>query len=185
MGWVRGKTWCAAGVSVTAAAAVTAGVIAAVTGSALWPFGHHQQAAGPQARHYLDATACLLTDPGGIASGTPGAPAWKAMQTASLATHVMVSYLPDTGPADATVMLSTLMERKCGVIITTGTPVAKVIKAAKADRHQSFVLVAAGTAGAGLTRTSNTIIVSPSGAPARIDEAIRALASQAQTSGPS
>lgn len=180
--WTAGvKTWWAAAVSVAVAAALTAGVLAAVTGSALWPFGHHQPAARPQARHYLDATACLLTDPGGIAPGTPGAPVWKAMQTASLATHVMVTYLPDTGRADAAVILSTLMQRQCGVIITTGTPAAKVIKAAKADRHQNFVLVAAsGTAGpAGVP---NTIVVSPASAPARIDQAIRALASQAKTS---
>jgi hypothetical protein len=176
------KSWLAVGVSVVAAAAVTAGLIGAVTGSGPWPFGHHQQAAGPQARRYLNASACLLTDPSGIAPGTPGAPVWKAMQTASLATHVMVSYLPDTGPADAAIMLSTLMERQCGVIITTGTPAAKVMKAAKADRRQSFVLVAAsGTVGS--AETSNTIIVSPTGAPARIDQAIRALASQARTSG--
>jgi hypothetical protein len=193
MGWVRGlaggsggtlsvKRWWVAGLSVAVAVAVTAGIIAAATGSSLWPFGHHQAAAAPQARHYLDTTACLLTDRSGIAPGTPGAPAWKAMQTASLATHVMVSYLPDTGRADATVMLSTLMERQCGVIITTGTPAAKVIKAAKADRHQSFVLVAAsGTADQ--AGTPNTIIVSPAGAPARIDRAIRALASQARTPG--
>jgi hypothetical protein len=193
MGWLRGlagrsgttlgiKKWLVAGISVAAAAAVTVGIIAAATGSSLWPFGHHQSAAAPQARQYLNITACLLTDSRGIAPGTPGAPAWKAMQTASLATHVMVSYLPDTGGADATVMLSTLMERQCGVIITTGTPAAKVIKAAKADRQQSFVLVAASVP-ASPAGTPNTIIVSPAGAPARIDRAIRALAAQARAPG--
>lgn len=191
MGWIRGLAggsggagarWVAVSVSVAVAAAVTAGIIAAATGSALWPFGRHQPAAAPQARHYLDATACLLTDRSGIAPGTPGASVWKAMQTASLATHVMVSYLPDTGRADAAVMLSTLMERQCGVIITTGTPAAKVIKAAKADQHQKFVLVAASVP-ASPVGVPNTIVVSPGGAPARIDQAIHALASQARTSG--
>jgi hypothetical protein len=193
MGWVRGlaggsggilgiKKWLVAGISVAAAAAVTAGIIAAATGTSLWPFGHQQSVAVPQARHYLDTTACLLTDSRGIAPGTPGAPVWKAMQNASLATHVMVSYLPDTGRSDAAVMLSTLMERQCGVIITTGTPAAKVIKAAKADRQQNFVLVAASVP-ASPAGTPNTTIVSPAGAPARIDRAIRALASQARTAG--
>jgi hypothetical protein len=193
MGWVRRladgsggtsgiKKWLIAGISVAAAAAVTGGIIAAATGSSPWPFGHQQPAAVPQARHYLDTTACLLTDSRGIAPGTPGAPVWKAMQDASLATHVMVSYLPDTGRADAAVMLSTLMERQCGVIITTGTPAAKVIKAAKADRRQSFVLVAASVP-ASPAGAPNTIVVSPAGAPARIDRAIRALAAQARAPG--
>ena len=43
------------------------------------------------------------------------------MQNASLTTHVMVGYLPGTGPANATLMINTLGQRHCGVIITTGT----------------------------------------------------------------
>jgi hypothetical protein len=179
-GTLNARTRLAAGISVAAAAVVTAGLIAAATGS--WPFGHHQPAARPQARHYLDVTACLLTDSRGIAPGAPGAPAWKAMQAASLATHVMVSYLPDAGRAGAAVMLSTLMERQCGVIITTGTPAAQVIKAAKADRQQNFVLVSAAVP-ASPAGTPNTIIVSPAGAPARIDRVIRALAAHARAPG--
>jgi hypothetical protein len=100
--------WLAAGACVAAAGAVA---------WALWP---SNPATAPQARHYLNVTACLLTDSRGIAPGTPGAPAWAAMQNASLATHVMVSYLPDSGPGNATVMLDTLVQRHCGVIITTG-----------------------------------------------------------------
>ena len=52
---------------------------------------------------------CPLTDSRGIAPGTPGAPAWAAMQSASLATHVMVGYLPGTGPGNATLMINTLV----------------------------------------------------------------------------
>jgi hypothetical protein len=174
----RAKLWLTVSASVAGAAVVTAGVIAAVTG-----FGNHQQAvAAPQARRYLNATACLLTDPSGITPGAAGAPAWKAMQSASLATHVMVSYLPDTGSGTASDMLGTLMERKCGVIIATGAPAAEVVKAAKSDRHQEFVLVAAP----GVARSRgmpNLAVVSPAGAPTLIDQAIRALASQAQSSG--
>lgn len=174
--------WLAAGASIAGAALVAAGVTAVVSpGTGPWPFGHRQQSAGPPARVYLNATACLLTDPSGITSGAPGATAWRAMQTASLATHVMVSYLPDTGPADAGVMLTTLAQRKCGVIITTAAPVAKLIRAAKADRRQDFVLVTPSGA-AGGAASANTVIVSPADAPARIDQAIRALASQAQPS---
>ncbi len=176
MGWVRRH------VRVAAAGAVTAGVIAVVTGAALWPSEHHQPAAGPQARRYLNATACLLTDPGGITPGAPGAPVWRAMQTASLATHVMVSYLPEPSPAAAQVMLGTLMERQCGVIVITGTSAAEAVKAAKADRHQKLVLVDASST-AGAAGMSNLVIVSPASMPVRIDQAIRALASQAQPSG--
>jgi hypothetical protein len=182
------RRWLVPGASVVAAAVVTAWVIAAVTGSPLWPFGSSRpHAAGPHARVYLNATACLLTDPGGIAPGTPGAPAWRAMQAASLATHVMVSYLPDTGPGDAGVMLSTLAQRRCGVIIATGIPAAKVIKAARAQRRQKFLLVVSpGHASPGHAAPAgppNAVIVSSAGAPARIDQAIRALAGQARASG--
>jgi hypothetical protein len=167
------------GTGIVGAVVLAAGVVAAVTSSGHWPFGNQQQSAGPQARHYLSATACLLTDSRGITLGGPGAPAWKAMQSASLATHVMVSYLPDTGPATAPVMLSTLMERKCGVIIAAGTPAAAVVRAAKSDRHQEFVLVAARGA-ASTPPMPNLVVVSPAAAPGRIDQAVRALASQAQ-----
>ena len=178
----KAKFRLALGAAAAGVAAVTAGVIAAFTGSALWPFGHHQQVrAEAQARHYLNATACLLTDPRGITPGAPGAPAWQAMQSASLATHVMVSYLPDTATT-ASVMLGTLTERKCGVIITTGASAAEVVKAAKADRHQRFVLVAPSSA-VGPAGLPNLLVVTPATAPARIDQAIRALAAQARPPG--
>jgi hypothetical protein len=175
------RRWLAAVLSVAGAVAVT---VAVVTGSAPWPFGSSRPHAGtgPQARPYLDATACLLTGPSGIAPGTPGAPVWRAMQAASLATHVMVSYLPDTGPADAAVLLSTLVERRCGVIITSGTSAATVIKVASAGRQQAFVLVVA-PGPAVLAGPPNTVIVSPAGAPARVGRAIRVLAAQARASG--
>jgi hypothetical protein len=166
---MRAKTWLIGVGSIAAAVALT---VAAV---ATWTSGQHRSA--PQARHYLNATACLLTDPRGIAPGTPGAPAWKAMESASLATHVMVSYLPDTGPADAATMLTTLTERRCGVIVATGSPAAAVIKAARANPHQRFVLVAATAALK--PATPDTIVVSPSNAPERIDQVIRGLARQA------
>lgn len=174
MGWVRGR---ASGVALLVVAiAVTVGVVA-LTG--VWPFGHGSGDAGPHARRYLDATACLLTDQRGITSGTSGAPVWRAMRKASLATHVMVTYLAEPGQNDATVMLDTLAQRRCGVIVTAGIPAADVLRAAKADPHQNFVLVAAsGTAGP--TGSSNTVVVSPAGAPARIDQAVRAVAAQAK-----
>ncbi len=134
----RLSIWLAAG-----AGAIAASVLA----WALWP---PNPAAAPHARRYLNVTACLLTDSRGVAPGGAGAPAWAAMQHASLATHVMVSYLPATGPGDAAVLLGTLAERHCGVIITTGTATRQVLAAAKASPHQRFLLIAshptAGTA---------------------------------------
>ena len=163
----RRRMWLAAGAGVAAAAVATAAVAAWLS----WP----QPAVTPSARHYLDVTACLLTTSSGIAPGTPGAPAWKAMQTASLDTHVMVSYLPEPGAADAAAMLATLTERQCGVIIVAGPAPAQVFKAAKAHPHQRFMLVAAnGTATAAVP--SNTVVVSAASAPKRIDQALHALA---------
>ena len=157
-----------------------AGFLAVVVGAAvaggvlLWP----RAAPVPQARQYLDVSACLLTDPNGIVAGTTGAPVWAAMESASLATHVMVSYLPDTGPGDVTPMLNTLVQRRCGVIVTAEAPADAVIAAAKANPHQQFLLVL--PAGGFLPRTPpNATAVSTSAAAARIGQAIHALASQA------
>ena len=155
--------WLAATALVVAAGAVTLAFLPA------------NPATTPQARHYLNVTACLLTDPRGIAPGTPGAPAWAAMQSASLATHVMVSYLPDAGPGDTTDMLSTLVERHCGVIIATGTAARPVLAAARAYPHQRFLLVAAHPA-AGPPSSPNATVVTAADAPRRIDQAIHTLA---------
>jgi hypothetical protein len=140
----------------------------------LWP----RPAPAPQARQYLNVSACLLTDQRGVVPGTPGAPVWAAMESASTATHVMVSYLPDTGPADVTPMLSTLIQRQCGVIITTAADASQVISAAKADPQQHFLVVT--TAGpATMATPANATIVSPAAAAGRIDQTIHALAAQA------
>ena len=156
--------WLAAGACVVAAGAVA---------WALWP---SNPATAPHARHYLNVTACLLTDSRGIAPGTPGAPAWAAMQNASLATHVMVSYLPGSGPGNATVMINTLVQRHCGVIITTGTAASQVLAAARANPHQRFLLVAKHPAAAAMP---NAAVVVAADAPQRIDQAIHTLASAA------
>ncbi|HEY1324790.1 MAG TPA: hypothetical protein VGF32_31330, partial [Streptosporangiaceae bacterium] len=108
-----------------AAGAAALLAIAGVTAWILWP----RPAAAPHARQYLNVSACLLTDPKGVAPGTPAAPVWAAMQSASLVTHVMVSYVPATAPADVKPMLNTLIQRQCGVIVATGTATAGVVEA--------------------------------------------------------
>jgi basic membrane lipoprotein Med (substrate-binding protein (PBP1-ABC) superfamily) len=159
----RAKRWLAA------AGVIAAGVVTWV----VWP----QPSSVPHARQYLNVSACLLTDPSGIVAGSPGASAWAAMEAASLATRVMVSYLPDTGTSDVAPMLNTLVERQCGVIIATDSASSQVIEVAKANPHEHFLLITgAGTVAAA---PSNAVVVSPSAASRRIDQAIHALATQA------
>jgi hypothetical protein len=163
----RLRMWLVLALSVVAAGAAVATWLA-------WP----RPAAVPQARQYLNLSACLLTGPSGIAADTPGAPAWAAMRAASLDSHVMVSYLSDSGPGDAAVMLSTLMQRQCGVIIAAGIAPAQVIRAAGTNPHQHFLLVAARAGGGGTEAApANAAIVSAADAPGRIRQAIHALAS--------
>ena len=143
-----------------------------LAGWAWWP----RPVAAPQARQYLDATACLLTGPRGVVQGAPAAPTWAAMEKASLATHVMVSYLPATAPTDVPVVLNTMVQRRCGVIITDDASPAQVAQAARANPGQRFVLVTSvGVA----TVPANAVVASADTAPARIDQALRALAAAA------
>lgn len=130
----------------------------------------------PQARQYLNVSACLLTDPRGVVPGTPAAPVWTAMQSASLSTRVMVTYLPDTGPSDVSPMLSTLAQRKCGLIITTAVAAGRAMNAARAYPHQQFLII---TADGAAPVPPNALLVPPAAAPARIAQAIRALSDQA------
>ena len=166
----RGRLWFAFAVG-----AVLAVVLALVSaGGAFRP-----RAAAPQARTYLDATACLLTSPAGITQGSAAAPVWASMQAASLVTHVMVSYLPETGPAGAPAMLSTLVQRRCGVIITAGPDPGQVIAAARANPRQRFLLVTAAGSLAGLPVPGNAAVVTAGSAASGIGQALRSLAAAA------
>jgi hypothetical protein len=167
---------------VTAGVAVAV-IVAGIATWALWP----PPTASPQgsASRYLNASACLLTGPSGITPGTASAPVWTAMRSASQATHVMVSYLPDSGPTDVTPMLNTLVERHCGVIIATSDADAAVTKAARANPRQSFLLVAILRAsGAAAARgTPNTVVVPAADASGRIDQALHMLAAHSAKAG--
>jgi len=160
--------------------AATAVVVVVAAGFTTWTLWPHSPT--PRARQYLNVTACLLTGPSGVAPGTSAAPVWTAMQSASVATHVMVSYLPDTGSADAGPMLNALVQRRCGVIIATGGLTAEVSRAGQADPHQRFLLVS--TPGARPARPApNTVVVPAAQAPERIGQTLRALAAHAQPAG--
>jgi hypothetical protein len=160
-----------------AVGAVAVLAVAGVVTWSVWP-----RPAPPHARQYLSVSACLLTDQSGIVAGSPAAPVWAAMQSASLATHVMVSYLPATGPSDVTPMLNTLVQRQCAVIIATGSASSAVAAAGKANPQQRFLLVAApGTPAA--PATQNTVVVSQADAAGRIGQVIRSLAASAPPLG--
>ena len=162
------KLWLVAGITALAAG----GLVLALALSSAAP----RRAPAAHARVYLDTTACLLTSPRGVAPGGPGEPVWGAMEQASEATHVMVSYLPASGPAQVPVLLNTLVERRCGVIVSSGIDPGRVAAAAKANPHQRFLVVVAPGAVAG-ELTPNAQAVSSAQAPARVDRVIRALAS--------
>jgi hypothetical protein len=166
--------WTAA---VTAAAAVVVAVAVVVTAWVLWP--KPAAVTAPRARQYMDASACLLTGSSGISPGTPGAQAWHAMQSASLASHVMVSYLPGSGPAAVPSLLNTLVERKCGVIVVTGAVQDQVTGAARANPGRHFIVVTTSAAAGPAAAPPNTVVVSAADASGPINQAVTALAGTA------
>lgn len=167
----RSKPVVAAATALTVSAAVIAGwVLWSGSGSG------SASAAVPQARHYLDASACLLTGASGVSPGTAGAQAWDAMESASSVSHVMVSHLPSAEPADVPVLLNTLVERECGVIVVTGASQNQVTSAARANPARRFILVTAGTAAVSAAVLPNAVTVSAAHASGRINQEVVALA---------
>jgi hypothetical protein len=133
----------------------------------------------PRAQQYLDVSACLLTGPGGVAQGTAGGQVWQAMQSASLASHVMVSYLPVARPADVPTLLNALVERRCGVIVVTGASRVQVASAAKANPGRHFILVTSSTVAGPTVVPANATVVPAADASGRIDQEVAALAGTA------
>jgi len=163
----------------TAVVAAAVGVAVFIAAWALWPRPATVTAPRTgqyQARQYLNASACLLTGPSGVATGTPGAQAWRAMQSASLSSHVMVSYLPGTGSAAVPALLNTLVERKCGVIVVTGGSSSQVTSAARANPGHRFILVTTIVAAGPAALPPNAVIVSAADAAGRINQEVTALA---------
>ena len=159
---------------VRAAIAAVAVVAVLVTAWVVWL--RPATVTAPRARQYLDESACLLTGPGGVAQGTAGGQVWQAMQSASLASHVMVSYLPVAGPADVPALLNSLVERRCGVIVVTGASRVQVASAAKANPGRHFILVATSTAAGPTVVPANAVVVPAAEAAGRIGQEVTALA---------
>jgi hypothetical protein len=162
---------------VRAAIVTAAAAVLFVTAWMLWP--RPGTVAAPPARQYLDASACLLTGADGVTAGTPGARAWQAMESASAASHVMVSYLPGTGPVAVPALLNTLVERRCGVIVVTGGSRVQVTSAAKANPGHQFILVTSSTAAGPAVIPPNAVVVPVADAAGRIDQEVTALAGTA------
>jgi hypothetical protein len=164
----------------TAAVVIAAAAMSAfIAVWALWPRTATVDASRTgqtQARQYLDASACLLTGSSGVSPGTPGGQAWRAMESASSASHVMVSYLPGTSTAAVPALLNTLVARKCGVIVVTGGSGNQVTSAARANPGHRFILVTTSTAAGPAVLPPNTVIVSAADAAGRINQEVTALA---------
>ena len=96
--------------------------------------------------------------------------------SASVASRVMVSHLPSAVPAEVPVLLNTLVERGCGVIVVTGVARSRVTSAALADPGRRFILVTGGTAVEPVAVLPNAVTVSAADASGRISREVLALA---------
>jgi basic membrane lipoprotein Med (substrate-binding protein (PBP1-ABC) superfamily) len=100
----------------------------------------------PRTRAYHDLDACLLTDGHGITTGH-GAQAWQGLQTYSSKSAVRVSYTPTIGadnPTTATQFLNGLIQRRCRVIVTTGTSQNTAVDNASTHAPNTRFLVIGG-----------------------------------------
>jgi basic membrane protein A len=99
---------------------------------------------------------CMVTDTGGIDDKSFNQSSWEGMQAAATADHgkVQVTYLPSTTSADYASNISTLIAKKCGIIVTVGFLMADATEAAaKANPAQKFAIVDCSYASACLTGT--------------------------------
>ena len=96
--------------------------------------------------------------------------------SASVASRVMVSYLPSAVSAEVSVLLNTLVERGCGVIVATGVARSRVTSAALADPGRRFFLVTGGTAVEPVIVLPDAVTVSAADASGRISREVLALA---------
>jgi len=87
---------------------------------------------------------CMVTDTGGIDDKSFNQSSWQGMQAAAATdpSKISVAYLPSTTSADYATNISTLLARKCGIIVTVGFLMADATEAAaKANPNQKFAIV--------------------------------------------
>jgi hypothetical protein len=73
-------------------------------------------------------------------------------------------------------LLSTLVERKCGVIVVTSGSSSQVTSAARANPGHRFILVTTLATAGPVALPPNAVIVSAAGAAGRITQEVTALA---------
>jgi basic membrane lipoprotein Med (substrate-binding protein (PBP1-ABC) superfamily) len=123
--------------------------------------GSAPAAPAARARVYTSFQACLLTDARGI-SAAPAAQVWAGMEDASLKTGAKVSYLAVTGPAtaaNALPFLGSLLVRKCGVVVASGSP-ERAAALAVAPKYPGVRFALAGTAIQGPVAGGNVAVAS-------------------------
>ena len=110
--------------------------------------------AAPRARVYRDVDVCLLTDAQGLA-GDPARLAWQGLQSLSRTGTARVSYVsvPAPGTPDvAAPILNGLVQRRCTVVVATGTAQTAAVDAVAGTASGTrFVNLTAGPAHAGVT----------------------------------
>jgi basic membrane protein A len=87
---------------------------------------------------------CMVTDTGGIDDKSFNQSSWQGMEGAAATdpSKIQVTYLPSTTSADYASNISTLMAKKCGIIVTVGFLMADATEAAaKANPSQKFAIV--------------------------------------------
>jgi hypothetical protein len=141
---LRARWLTAIGVLIVAAG-ITAGLVAALTGT---------PTVGE--RPYLSFTGCLLTDADGI-NGQPAAAAWAGLQDAAAATRMQAQYLAvpasaGVGAGGAAPYLASLVTQHCGLVVAAGSAQAAAV-ASDARRFGTvrFVVVGGGASGANVT----------------------------------
>jgi basic membrane lipoprotein Med (substrate-binding protein (PBP1-ABC) superfamily) len=106
-------------------------------------------------RQYLEFTACLLTEGGGVA-GPEAAPVWAGMQDASLATRAKVQYLAVSGPQtvdNAVLFASSLAQNRCNLVFAAGdVQTSAVVKVAPRFPGTAFVVVGSGASASNVSR---------------------------------
>lgn len=110
--------------------------------------------AAPRARVYRDVDVCLLTDAQGLA-GDPARLAWQGLQSLSRTGTARVSYVSVPAPGTPDVagpILNGLVQRRCTVVVATGTAQTAAVDAVAGTASGTrFVNLTAGPAHAGVT----------------------------------
>ena len=99
---------------------------------------------------------CMVTDTGGIDDKSFNQSSWAGMQAAAASSggKISVTYLPSTTSAQYASNISTLIAKKCGIIVTVGFLMAGATEAAaKANPSQKFAIVDCSYASFCLTGT--------------------------------